>query len=221
MQVDLNKRFPIPSPGAQAWAVLSDVRALSACMPGAQIVEQVESTRFKGTVRTKVGPAAVMLAGDIEMLEHDLSRRRVRMAGRGADKAGSSASMELSASLEPDDASAGCVLVGQATITLSGRLAQVGGRQLTVVSDALLAQFADNFRNAAAAVGSLDTPTALAAHDESTTTLMVQSGQAPGVPIAAPGRRPFTQAAKKELNPSSLAWAAVRRWWARLVGRSP
>lgn len=221
MQLDLNKRFTIPSPGSQAWAVLSDVRALSACMPGAQIVEQVESSRFKGTVRVKVGPASVTLAGDIELLERDLSRRRVRMAGRGVDKAGSVASVVLGASLEPDDASAGCVLVGQATITASGKLAEAGSRQLVPVSDALLAQFAENFRRAAAAVEPLDRPTALAAHDESTTTLMVQSGQAPGVPIAASGRRHFAQPAQAKLNLPSLAPAALRRWWARLVGRLP
>ena len=43
------------------------------------------------------------------------------------------------------------VLVGQASIVVSGKLAQFGSRLLVPVSDAMLAQFADNFRAAAAA----------------------------------------------------------------------
>ena len=152
MEVKLDKRYPVAATLDQAWAVLADIHAVARCMPGAQITEQIDATHYKGTVKSKVGPAVMQFGGDIEVLGMDAAARAMQMLGKGADKSGSSAAMNLSAHLEPGDAPASCVLVGQATVTVSGKLAQFGSRLLVPVSDAMLAQFADNFRAAAAAV---------------------------------------------------------------------
>ena len=121
-------------------------------MPGAQITEQLDDTHFKGTVKSKVGPAVMSFGGDIELLQLDTAARTLQMLGKGADKAGSSASMNLTATVLPGETPGSSVLAGQATITVSGKLAQFGSRLLVPVSDAMLTQFAGNFRNAAAAV---------------------------------------------------------------------
>ena len=152
MEVKLEKRYPVSASTAQAWAVLSDIRATAACMPGAAITEQVDATHFKGTVKSKVGPAVMQFGGEIEVLALDATTLSMQLLGKGADKAGSLASMNLSAHIEPADTPDNCVLVGVATIAVSGKLAQFGSRLLVPVSDAMLAQFADNFRSAAAAL---------------------------------------------------------------------
>ena len=59
MEVKLDKRYPVAASVDQAWAVLRDIRAVAACMPGAQITEQIDETHFKGTVKSKVGPAVM------------------------------------------------------------------------------------------------------------------------------------------------------------------
>lgn len=189
MQVQLDKRFDIPVPADQTWAVLKDIRAVAGCMPGAEITEQVDDTHYKGTVRSKVGPAVMTFAGDIEVKALDLQGRRMEMLGKGADKGGSSASMNLAAHVEPGADAASSVLVGVATITVSGKLAQFGGRLIMPVADAMLAQFADNFRTAATAL----TPAAAAAP-----------------PAPAPAR---------ELNAFGLMWLVIKRWLAGLFGR--
>ncbi len=238
MEVKLDKRYPVAATLDQAWAVLSDIRATAACMPGAQITEQLDDTHFKGTVRSKVGPAVMTFNGDIELQGLDAATKELKMLGKGADKSGSSASMQLTAHLEPADD--GCALVGVATIIVSGKLAQFGSRLLVPVSDAMLAQFADNFRAAAAAV-----PLA----EESTEIRMVQGGEAPGsVPVAAEaaaegGVQAVTVAAApvgtavapaaprpapavrppappvKELNALALMWTVFKGWLAGLFGR--
>jgi carbon monoxide dehydrogenase subunit G len=43
MEVKLEKRYPLKATVAQAWAVLSDIRATAACMPGATITEQIDA----------------------------------------------------------------------------------------------------------------------------------------------------------------------------------
>jgi carbon monoxide dehydrogenase subunit G len=152
MEVKLDKQYPLEVSVEQAWAVLSDIRAVGSCMPGAQITEQLDDTHYKGTVKTKVGPASMQFGGEIEVLGVDAAAYAMQMVGKGADRGGSSASMKLSAHIEPGATPQTSVLVGQATVTVSGKLAQFGSRLLVPVSDAMLAQFADNFRAAAAAV---------------------------------------------------------------------
>jgi len=160
MEVKLDKRYPIQASLAQAWAVLSDIRATAACMPGAAITEQVDDTHYKGTVRAKVGPATMQFGGDIEVKALDAATLSMQMLGKGADKSGSSASMDLAAQLQAGETPDSCVLVGTATVVVSGKLAQFGSRLLVPVSDAMLAQFAGNFNAAAAAVPGAEAPAA-------------------------------------------------------------
>ncbi len=100
MEVKLDKRYPLDVSVEQAWAVLSDIRATAACMPGAAITEQLDATHYKGTVRSKVGPAVMQFGGDIEVKALDAATKSMQMMGKGADKSGSSASMDLVAKLE-------------------------------------------------------------------------------------------------------------------------
>jgi uncharacterized protein len=166
MEVKVDKRYPVNASAEQAWAVLSDVRATAACMPGAAITEQLDDTHYKGTVKSKVGPAVMSFGGDIEVLALDLAARRLQMLGKGADKSGSSASMRLTVHVEPGEMAAVSVLAGQATIVVSGKLAQFGSRLLVPVSEAMLAQFAENFSRAAASVPGAAAPAEPAAQRE-------------------------------------------------------
>jgi carbon monoxide dehydrogenase subunit G len=228
MEVKLDKRYDVPAGIEQAWAVLADVHATAACMPGAQITEQVDATHYKGTVKSKIGPATMMFAGDIEVMGLDAGRRELRLLAKGADKSGSSAAMDLTAHVEPGADPGAVVLVGSATVTVSGKLAQFGSRLLVPVSDAILTQFADNFRRAAAAVpvavqaaaepSGVGTPTpapgAEAPADLAPTASAVAVPPAPA-PLAAPRPPAEVQA----LNPLKLLWIMIRNWFAGLFGR--
>ncbi len=206
MEVKLDKRYPIAASLDQAWSVLRDIRAVAACMPGAQITEQLDETHFKGSVKSKVGPAVMSFGGDIELQGLDAEKRSLQMLGKGADKAGSSASMQLTAHLEAGDTPGTSVLVGLATIIVSGKLAQFGSRLLVPVSDAMLAQFAGNFGAAAAAVVAA-APAASAASE---------GASAPAsAPVPAPAASP---ALVKELNALALMWTVFKGWLAGLFG---
>ena len=204
MEVKLDKRFPLDVSVEQAWTVLADIRATASCMPGAAITEQVDATHYKGTVKSKVGPAVMSFGGDIEVLELDVPAKRLQMLGKGADKSGSSASMNLTAHLEAGETPGSCVLVGAATVIVSGKLAQFGSRLLVPVSDAMLTQFAGNFGAAAAAV-----PVAAAA-----------GGEAPAAEVAAALDSPPSPPPQvKELNALALMWTVIKGWFAGLFGK--
>jgi len=206
MEITLEKRYSIAASTAQAWAVLSDIRATAACMPGAQITEALDATHFKGTVKSKVGPATLVFNGDIELLERDVATRVLKLHGKGADKSGSSAAMMLQARIDAEQ-EGGSVLVGHATITVNGKLAQFGSRLLVPVSEALLAQFAENFRSAAqTAVHSTATAESAASH----TTEHDAAAENP--PRPAPDAPPH-------LNVLALAWTVLKSWFAGLIGK--
>lgn len=220
MEVKLDKQYPLDVSVEQAWAVLSDIRAVGSCMPGAQITEQLDDTHYKGTVKTKVGPASMQFGGEIEVLGLDAAARAMQMVGKGADRGGSSASMKLSAHIEPGATPQSSVLVGQATVTVSGKLAQFGSRLLVPVSDAMLAQFADNFRAAAAAVPvvAAAAPEALASPTgQAQTPAVGEQPTAPSPAAAAPA--PAAAAPVKELNALSLMWTVIKSWLGGLFGR--
>ncbi|MBA4178337.1 MAG: carbon monoxide dehydrogenase [Leptothrix sp. (in: Bacteria)] len=228
MEVQLDKRYPLEVGVAQAWAVLADIRATAGCMPGAAITEQLDDTHYKGTVKTKIGPAVMSFAGDIEVLGIDAAANELQMMAKGADRSGSSAAMKLKAHLEAGETAGTAVLVGQATVTVSGKLAQFGSRLLVPVSDAMLAQFADNFR---AAAGALAAPAPAWTGDgtsgDTTVTRMVSHGEAPGgLPATAPSSQQLPQAPQpqppapvKELNALGLMWTVFKAWLAGLFRR--
>ena len=214
MEVKLDKRYPVAASPEQAWQVLSDIRATAACMPGAQITEQIDDTHFKGTVKSKVGPAVMMFGGDIELLGIDPAAKQLKMLGKGADKAGSSASMNLVAHLEPGETPGTSVLVGQATILVSGKLAQFGSRLLVPVSDAMLGQFAGNFNNAAIAVPA---PAAAATAAEAGGT--ADPDAITTVPASVGATPPPAPAKVNELNALGLMWIVIKGWFAGLFGK--
>lgn len=212
MEVKLDKKVPVAASPAQAWVVLSDIRATAACMPGAQITEQVDDRHFKGTVRSKIGPAVMTFNGDIHVLALEFEQQRLQMLGKGADRSGSSASMQLTAVVEPGETPDSSMLVGQAVITVSGKLAQFGSRLLVPVSDAMLAQFADNFRAAAAAVP--------AAADGVPVETAPAAQAATGMPAGAPASAaPAPARPARELDALALVWTVIRNWFAGLFGK--
>ena len=223
MEVKLEKRYPVAASVEQAWAVLADVRATAACMPGAAITEQLDATHYKGTVKTKVGPAVMQFGGDIEVLALEPATRTMQMLGKGADKSGSSASMNLTAHIEPGESPGQSVLVGAATVTVSGKLAQFGSRLLVPISDAMLTQFAGNFSNAAAAMLAAEPAVAANGADGG---MAGGAGGAPSAeggaaPIAAPAparRAPAAPVQVKELNALALMWTVFKGWLAGLFG---
>jgi hypothetical protein len=121
------------------------------------------------------------------------------MRGKGADKGGSSASMDLTAIIATDPANpGGCVLNGSAMVIVNGKFAQFGGRMMVSVSEMLLGQFVEQFSATAQSIAAASAPS---------------DGTAPAeAPLATPPR-------VRELDGLSIAWALIKGWFARLFGR--
>ena len=220
MEVQIDKRYPLQVDPERAWALLSDIRAVAGCMPGAQITEQLSETNYQGLMKVKVGPAQAQFGGTVEVLELDAGARRLGLRGKGADKSGSSASMELHAELEPGaDAPGQVTLHGDARVVVTGKFAQFGARMMMPVSELLLSQFVANFQAAAQQL-----PSASAAPEGAAPEARTPSPQAPSSTTdARPGAQPNSAAAPRasagELNVLAILWALLKSWLAGLFGR--
>ncbi|NBW51396.1 MAG: carbon monoxide dehydrogenase [Betaproteobacteria bacterium] len=207
MEVVLDKQYPVASSVEAAWQVLSNMNELATCMPGAQITEEIDATHYKGAVKVKVGPAVAAFAGTIEILTLDIEARTLKMMGKGADKGGSSASMELTASLVPTDGG-NCTLQGHAEVIVNGKFAQFGGRMMTSVSDMILAQFAEVFSQKAQVIQAGMVPVADTDISSSGTTSPAAVAPAPVAPVVA-----------KEFNALGFVWLMIKNFIGGLFGR--
>lgn len=207
MEVVLDKQYPVVSSVEAAWTVLANMNELATCMPGAQITEEIDATHYKGAVRVKVGPAVAAFAGTIEILTLDIGTRTLKMMGKGADKGGSSASMELTATLVPADGGQ-CTLQGHAEVIVNGKFAQFGGRMMSSVSDMILAQFADVFSQKAQVVQAGMAPPAGAGSGTSGSAASAAVTPAPVAPVVA-----------KEFNALGFVWLMIKNFFGGLFGR--
>lgn len=197
MEVKLEKRYELGVPAQHAWAILSDLESVASCMPGASLGEKTGDNAFKGSVKVKVGPATAQFGGEVEILSMDSANRSLVLKGKGADKGGSSASMELEASIEEADGQS--VLVGLATVIVNGKFAQFGGRMMVQVSDVILKQFVDNFIGKAQALGEA----AALGGEGSSDKPAVQTTSEPA----------------NELNGLAIFWALLKSWLGGLFGK--
>jgi uncharacterized protein len=209
MEVKLDKQYPLDVDAERAWTLLTDLKAVAGCMPGAELTEQLGEGSYKGAVKIKVGPAVAQFAGQVDVLETVPAERKMVMRGKGADKGGSSASMDLTAVIVADPANpAHCVLNGSASVIVNGKFAQFGGRMMVQVSDMILAQFVENFRQTAL---SLPAP-ASASPTASAASASPTADAAPAASHAAP------QVAS-ELNGLAIFWALLKSWVSGLFGK--
>ncbi len=218
MEVKIEKTYPLDVDAERAWTLLQDVQHLARCMPGADITEQLSPTSYKGVVKLKVGPALAQFGGQVEVVECDLQARRMVLHAKGADKGGSSASMDLNAVVEPStDGKAQSQLAGHATVVVNGKFAQFGGRMMVQVSEMMLGQFVQNFQAAAqqlAAAPSADAGEPASAPDSAPQAPTEAAQAAPAAASAAPRQ------AAREINGLALLWALIRGWFASLFARS-
>ncbi|MDH4247232.1 MAG: SRPBCC family protein [Deltaproteobacteria bacterium] len=145
MKVTLKNSFTINEPIARVWQFLSDPHKVAPCMPGAQILEQVDEKTFKGAMKMKLGPFSSQFEGEVVIEHMDGAAHEIRMVGKGKDPKGSgNATMTIFGSLKtlPDG---GTEMTSQSDLVISGKIAQFGSRMIEDVSKTMFNKFTESF----------------------------------------------------------------------------
>ncbi len=145
MQVTLKNEFIIDQPIDKVWEFLSDPYKVAPCLPGAEILEQVNETTYKGGVKLKLGPFSTQFKGDVVIEHLDAAAHEIRMVGKGKDARGTgSASMVITGKLKALPGG-GTEMASTSKLTISGKLATFGSRMIEDVSKSMFRQFTETF----------------------------------------------------------------------------
>lgn len=137
--MELQHTFTVPADPAQTWALLTDLKTVGGCFPGATVTEADEET-FAGEVKVKLGPIAVTYAGTGRFLEKDDEGHRAVIEGTGKGLRGlGNAGATVRIQLLPEGEGTRADVVTELNIT--GKPAQFGRGVMQTVSDKLLGQF--------------------------------------------------------------------------------
>lgn len=223
--MNLEQRFELPLPPAQAWPLFKDVPMLVGCLPGASLSGPADPAALPLLFAIKIGPMSASFTGTGSVRFDDAARSGV-FAGAALDRRTQSrVKGEARFALEATDQ--GTRVKVEVDYALTGPLAQFSrGAILREVANQLTAQFADNLRTRIAEgavqadVAATDAP-AIATAGDGAAASVGTGPQTPDVPPSAPARAPAgTAAPAPSMDLLSLLTGALRRWFARLVGRT-
>jgi carbon monoxide dehydrogenase subunit G len=139
--MELEHRFTVAAPVAQAWALLLDLERIAPCLPGATLTSY-EGDEFAGEVRVRIGPVTMTFAGQGRFVERDPGEHRMVIEAAGKDRrGGGTARASVRAQLREQDG--GTAVEVHTDLVITGRAAQFGRGMIGEISNRLLGQFTD------------------------------------------------------------------------------
>ena len=158
----ISNDFEVAQPVSKVWEFFGDIPRVAACLPGAQLTENLGDDRYGGTVAVRMGPVRLQFAGTAEITERDDAGKRIVVHAAGADERGrGQASMVVTAALTP--VGTGTQVAVTQDLQLAGAAAQYGRGMISDVTAVLMRDFSANMASQIAAAERGETVQAAAA----------------------------------------------------------
>ena len=142
----IKNEFEVAEPVEKVWQFFDNIPQVAACLPGAELTEDLGDDKYKGTVAVRMGPVRLQFAGTADITERDEAAKRVVVHASGADEKGrGQASMVVTATLAR--AGRGTKVGVTQDLQLSGAAAQYGRGMISDVSAVLMRDFSVNMQN--------------------------------------------------------------------------
>jgi uncharacterized protein len=149
----IKNEFEVAEPVEKVWQFFESIPQVAACLPGAELTEDLGDDTYKGKVAVRMGPVRLQFAGTADITERDEAGKRVVVHASGADEKGrGQASMVVTATLARTGRGTTRVDVLQ-DLQLSGAAAQYGRGMITDVSAVLMRDFAANMQGRIERIG--------------------------------------------------------------------
>jgi carbon monoxide dehydrogenase subunit G len=137
--------FEVPQPVDKVWAFFQDIPQVAACLPGAELTDDLGDDTYAGKVAVRMGPVKLQFAGKAHIVERDEAAKRIVVEGAGADEKGrGQASMNVTAQLAA--AGRGTKVQVAQDLELSGAAAQYGRGMIADVTAVLMRDFASTMQ---------------------------------------------------------------------------
>src|SRR6516225_5956188 len=142
----IKNEFEVVEPVETVWQYFENIPQVAACLPGAELTEDLGDDRYKGKVAVRMGPVRLQFAGTADITERDEAAKRVVVHANGADEKGrGQASMVVTATLAR--AGRGTKVGVSQDLQLSGAAAQYGRGMITDVTAVLMRDFSVNMQD--------------------------------------------------------------------------
>ena len=165
MAIEINEQMKVDAPIDVAWNFVTDARRVASCMPGAEIVEEIDDKTYVGKAKVKLGAITTSYKGQVVFTEIDADARTMKLSGEGRETGGGTAKGSLNVQLA-ESSEGGTELSFDVTVDLTGKVMQMGRGMIKGVSAQLFKQFSANAQaQIAAAVADSPAPVP-AAEDE-------------------------------------------------------
>jgi len=142
----IKNEFEVAEPVEKVWQFFENIPQVAACLPGAELTEDLGGEKYKGKVAVRMGPVRLQFAGTADITERDEAARRVVVHASGADEKGrGQASMVVTATLAR--AGRGTKVGVTQDLQLSGAAAQYGRGMISDVTAVLMRDFSANMQD--------------------------------------------------------------------------
>jgi hypothetical protein len=138
--------FDVAQPIDKVWQFFDNIPQVAACLPGAELTDDLGEDKYLGRVAVRMGPVKLAFAGTAHITERDEAAKRIVVDAAGADEKGrGQASLIVTATLTS---------VGRGTkvgvvqdLQLSGAAAQYGRGMISDVTAVLMRDFSVNLQD--------------------------------------------------------------------------
>jgi len=142
----IKDEFEVAEPVEKVWQFFENIPQVAACLPGAELTEDLGDDTYKGKVAVRMGLVRLQFVGTADITERDEAAKRVVVHASGADEKGrGQASMVVTATLGRTGRGTTKVGVVQ-DLQLSGAAAHYGRGMITDVTAVLMRDFAANIQ---------------------------------------------------------------------------
>jgi uncharacterized protein len=142
----IKNEFEVAQPVDKVWPFFENIPQVAACLPGAELTEDLGNDKYQGQVAVRMGPVRLQFGGTAEITERDVAAKRVVVHAAGAEQKGrGQASMVITATLT--QAGRGTKVDVTQDLQLSGAAAQYGRGMISDVTAVLMRDFSANMQD--------------------------------------------------------------------------
>ena len=147
----IEKTLVVHAQRKAVWDLLMDLSRVGRSFPGVDELEPLDDGSYRGTMKVRVGPVSLRIAGTIQILKQDQEAWRASMRLEGGDRrVGGGVRGTLGLSLNEVSANETEVAISS-DVTFMGKLGELGQTVIRRKADSVIRDFASNLAREAGA----------------------------------------------------------------------
>ena len=140
----IEKALVVPAQRKAVWDLLMDLSRVGRSFPGVEELEPLDDGSYRGTMKVRVGPVSLRIAGTIQVVERDQEAWRASMRLEGGDRrVGGGVRGTLNLSLNEVSPNETEVAISS-DVTFMGKLGELGQTVIRRKADSVIEDFASN-----------------------------------------------------------------------------